>query len=136
MKEFNFEKLAFEKKDSECSYEKIDDESDYPDKLKDMSFMQIDSWEERAERVGKYEAIGIKAYIDSNYKNRVGKKIGALRAAGKTDDEIREEMEVFITELNNEYEQIHKRDEDYVKNFNSSHFHSIKIILNTNFLIF
>lgn len=122
--EFNFEKLAFEKKDSECSYEKIDDESDYPDKLKDMSFMQIDSWEERAERVGKYEAIGIKAYIDSNYKNRVGKKIGALRAAGKTDDEIREEMEVFITELNNEYEQIHKRDEDYVKNFNSSHFHS------------
>ena len=62
--EFNFEKLAFEKKDSECSYEKIDDESDYPDKLKDMSFMQIDSWEERAERVGKYEAIGIKAYIE------------------------------------------------------------------------
>lgn len=122
--EFNFEKLAFEKKDSECSYEKIDDESDYPDKLKDMSFMQIDSWEERAERVGKYEAIGIKAYIDSNYKDRVGKKIGALRAAGKTDDEIREEMEAFITELNNEYEQIHKRDEDYVKNFNSSHFHS------------
>ena len=122
--EFNFEKLAFEKKDSECSYEKIDDESDYPDKLKDMSFMQIDSWEERAERVGKYEAIGIKAYIDSNYKDRVGEKIGALRAAGKTDDEIRGEMEAFITELNNEYEQIHKRDEDYVKNFNSSHFHS------------
>lgn len=122
--EFNFEKLDFEKKDSECSYEKIDDESDYPDKLKDMSFMQIDSWEERAERVGKYEAIGIKAYIDSNYKKRVGEKIGALRAAGKTDDEIREEMEAFITELNNEYEQIHKRDEDYVKNFNSSHFHS------------
>lgn len=86
--------------------------------------MQIDSWEERAERVGKYEAIGIKAYIDSNYKKRVGEKIGALRAAGKTDDEIREEMEAFITELNNEYEQIHKRDEDYVKNFNSSHFHS------------
>ena len=122
--EFNFEKLDFEKKDSECSYEKIDDESDYPDKLKDMSFMQIDSWEERAERVGKYEAIGINAYIDSNYKDRVGEKIGALRAAGKTDDEIREEMEAFITELNNEYEQIHKRDEDYVKNFNSSHFHS------------
>lgn len=122
--EFNFEKLDFEKKDSEYSYEKIDDESDYPDKLKDMSFMQIDSWEERAERVGKYEAIGINAYIDSNYKDRVGKKIGALRAAGKTDDEIRGEMDAFITELNNEYEQIHKRDEDYVKNFNSSHFHS------------
>ena len=122
--EFNFEKLDFEKKDSEYSYEKIDDESDYPDKLKDMSFMQIDSWEERAERVGKYEAIGINAYIDSNYKDRVGKKIGALRAAGKTDDEIRGKMDAFITELNNEYEQIHKRDEDYVKNFNSSHFHS------------
>lgn len=122
--DFNFEKLTFEKKDFEYSYDKIDDESDYPDKSKDMTFMQIDSWEERAERIGKYETIGINAYIDENYKIRVRNKINELKNICKTNDEIKGEMEEFIGKLNNEYEQIHKRDEDYVKNFNSSHFHS------------
>lgn len=122
--DFNFEKLTFEKKDFEYSYDKIDDESDYPDKSKDMTFMQIDSWEERAERIGKYETIGINAYIDENYKIRVRNKINELKNIGKTNDEIKGEMEEFIGKLNNEYEQIHKREEDYVKNFNSSHFHS------------
>lgn len=122
--DFDFEKLTFEKKDFEYSYDKIDDESDYPDKSKDMTFMQIDSWEERAERIGKYETIGINAYIDENYKIRVRNKINELKNIGKTNDEIKGEMEEFIGKLNNEYEQIHKRDEDYVKNFNSSHFHS------------
>lgn len=122
--DFNFEKLTFEKKDFEYSYDKIDDESDYPDKSKDMTFMQIDSWEERAERIGKYETIGINAYIDENYKIRVRNKINELKNIGKTNDEIKGEMEEFIGKLNNEYEQIHKRDEDYVNNFNSSHFHS------------
>lgn len=122
--DFDFEKLTFEKKDFEYSYDKIDDESDYPDKSKDMTFMQIDSWEERAERIGKYETIGINAYIDENYKIRVRNKINELKNIGKTNDEIKGEMEEFIGKLNNEYEQIHKRDEDYVNNFNSSHFHS------------
>lgn len=116
---FNVETGLFERNDYEFNYEHIDD---YDGKEKDMQFMQIDSWESRAKKLGQYEEIGIAAYYDDEYKRTIESERNQMRADGKTEEEIKERMSELVKELDAKYEVLHKRDADYVQNYNSSHF--------------